>query len=41
LAAIKEHGFNVFFDALGGGPILEKLIHGLNPGSWVNIYGSL
>jgi threonine dehydrogenase-like Zn-dependent dehydrogenase len=41
LAAIKEHGFNVFFDALGGGPVLEKLIHGLSSNSWVHVYGYL
>ena len=40
-AAIKEHGFNVFFDALGGGDTLEALIDGLEGGSWVRIYGLL
>ena len=40
-AAIKEHGYNVFFDALGGGPILENLIDGLGSNSWVHVYGYL
>jgi NADPH:quinone reductase len=40
-AAIKEHGFNVFFDALGGGETLEALISGLGSNSWVHIYGAL
>jgi len=40
-AAIKEHGFNIFFDALGGGPVLEDLITGLGPNSWVHVYGIL
>ena len=40
-AAINEHGFNVFFDALGGGDTLEALINGLEGGSWVRIYGLL
>lgn len=39
--AIKNHGFNVFFDALGGGPITEALILGLNAGSYAHIYGYL
>lgn len=39
--AIKTHGFNVLFDALGGGPITEALIVGLNPGSYAHIYGYL
>ena len=40
-AAIKEHGFNVFFDALGGGEVLEALIDGLGPKSFVHVYGLL
>jgi len=40
-AAIKEHGYNVLFDALGGGPVLETLIGGLGPNSWARIYGYL
>lgn len=40
-AAIKEHGFNVLFDALGGGEITEALIVGLNGGSYAYIYGYL
>ena len=40
-AAIKEHGFNVFFDALGGGETLETLVDGLGPNSFVHIYGML
>lgn len=39
--AIKTHGFNVLFDALGGGPITESLILGLNSGSYAHIYGYL
>jgi NADPH:quinone reductase-like Zn-dependent oxidoreductase len=39
--AIKTHGFNVLFDALGGGPITEALILGLNAGSYAHIYGYL
>jgi NADPH:quinone reductase-like Zn-dependent oxidoreductase len=39
--AIKTHGFNVFFDALGGGPTTEALILGLNAGSYTHIYGYL
>lgn len=39
--AIKTHGFNVLFDALGGGPVTEALILGLNPGSYAHIYGYL
>jgi NADPH:quinone reductase len=39
--AIKAHGFNVLFDALGGGPITESLILGLNGGSYAHIYGYL
>lgn len=39
--AIKTHGFNVFFDALGGGPITEAIIVGLNAGSYAHIYGYL
>jgi hypothetical protein len=38
---IKDHGFNVLFDALGGGPILESIISGLLADSWVHIYGYL
>lgn len=40
-AAIKEFGFNVLFDALGGGPITEALIMNLNGGSIAHIYGYL
>ena len=39
--AIKTHGFNVLFDALGGGPVTEALILGLNSGSYAHIYGYL
>jgi len=39
--AIKNHGFNVFFDCLGGGAVTEFLIMNLNPHSWAYIYGSL
>ncbi len=39
--AIKTHGFNVFFDALGGGPITETLIVGLNADSYAHIYDYL
>ena len=38
---VKEHGFNVFFDALGGGPVTEALVDGLGPNSWVHVYGML
>jgi hypothetical protein len=31
----------VFFDALGGGPVLETLIEGLASNSWVHVYGAL
>jgi len=31
----------VFFDALGGGPVLEDLIAGLGSNSWVHVYGAL
>lgn len=41
ITAVKDHGFNVFFDALGGGPILEALVSGLLAGSWVHVYGYL
>lgn len=41
LALMKEHGFNVFFDCLGGGSVLETLVTGLNPGSFVHLYGAL
>lgn len=40
-AAIKGHGFNIFFDALGGGSVLETLIAGLQSNSWVYVYGVL
>lgn len=40
-AAIKEHGFNIMFDALGGGEVSEALIEGLGPKSWVYVYGVL
>ena len=40
-AALKEHGFNVFFDALGGGSVVETMIAGLGPNSWVHVYGYL
>ena len=39
--AIKEHGFNVLFDALGGGPVTEALIVNLNGGSTAHLYGVL
>jgi hypothetical protein len=39
--AVSTHGFNVLFDALGGGPVTETLILGLHPGSLVKIYGGL
>ena len=39
--AIKEHGFNVLFDCLGGGDVTETLIKHLGPGSTVRIYGEL
>jgi len=39
--AIKLHGFNVLFDALGGGPITEALIVGLDSGSYAYLYGAL
>ena len=39
--AISAHGFNVLFDALGGGPVTEALIVGLNGGSIAYIYGAL
>jgi hypothetical protein len=41
LEAISANGFNVFFDALGGGPATEALIMGLNTGSIAYIYGGL
>lgn len=39
--AIKDHGYNVFFDALGGGPTLEFLMSELLSNSWVHVYGYL
>ncbi|CAM6001423.1 unnamed protein product [Sphagnum balticum] len=39
--AIKSHGFNVLFDALGGGPVTEALITNLEKDSIAYIYGSL
>ena len=39
--AINAHGFNILFDALGGGPIIQKLILGLNAHSIAYIYGFL
>lgn len=39
--AISAYGFNVYFDALGGGPVNEALTLGLHPGSVVKIYGYL
>lgn len=38
---VKEHDFNIFFDALGGGPILKALISKLQQNSWVHLYGYL
>ena len=40
-AAIKTHGFNVLFDALGGGPVTELLITNLEKNSQAIIYGHL
>lgn len=39
--AVSTHGFNVLFDALGGGPVTEALILGLNAGSIAYLYGVL
>lgn len=39
--ALKQGGFNIFFDCLGGGPLLDTLISGLNPNSFVHMYGAL
>ncbi|CAM6005239.1 unnamed protein product [Sphagnum balticum] len=39
--AIKSHGFNVVFDALGGGPVVEALILNLDKNSIVSFYGGL
>jgi NADPH:quinone reductase-like Zn-dependent oxidoreductase len=39
--AIDKHGFNVLFDALGGGAITETLILGLKPNSKAHTYGGL
>jgi NADPH2:quinone reductase len=38
---LKTHGFNVLFDAIGGGEVTEKLISHLLPGSQAFIYGKL
>ncbi|CAM6005241.1 unnamed protein product [Sphagnum balticum] len=39
--AIKSHGFNLLFDALGGGPVSEALITNIGNNSYVYIYGRL
>lgn len=38
---VKTHGFNCLFDALGGGPVTDALISGLNGSSKIFIYGAL
>jgi NADPH2:quinone reductase len=37
--AIKTHGFNMLFDAIGGGEITDKLISNLLPFSIILFYG--
>lgn len=39
--AIKQHGFNVVFDALGGGDVISTIIDHLGPNSHVHVYGKL
>lgn len=40
-AAVKDHGFNVLFDALGGGDVTTKLIENLGAKSQALLYGKL
>jgi NADPH2:quinone reductase len=38
---IETHGFNVVFDALGGGPVTDSIISNLRPNSYYFGYGVL
>lgn len=38
---IKEHDFNTFFDALGGGPVTDSIISSLPPKAHYFGYGLL
>jgi hypothetical protein len=38
---LDVHGFNVLFDAIGGGDVTEALISNLKPGSQAYVYGKL
>jgi NADPH:quinone reductase-like Zn-dependent oxidoreductase len=38
---VKKYGFNVLFDAIGGGDISDKLISNLSSGGQSFIYGTL
>jgi hypothetical protein len=38
---LNTHGFNVLFDAIGGGEVTETLISNLRPASQAFVYGKL